>query len=117
VLSQLGLPFRRTWVAPASTWANLTAAITAVHLATLAGCNGGRALLAFDVQEQNGARVPDPATLLAQLRSPGLASLVASADLHGEPWHWNLGDALQLVYAIELQRAGAAAEAGDETRN
>ena len=29
LLSQLGLPFRRNWVAPASTWANLSAALNA----------------------------------------------------------------------------------------
>jgi hypothetical protein len=105
VLSQLGLPFRRTWVAPVSTWANLTAAITAIHLATLAGCTGRQGLLAFDVQEQNGALSPDPTTLLAQLRSPGLASLVGSANFWNEPWHWNLGDVQQVVYAIEIARA------------
>lgn len=104
VLSQLGLPFRRTWVAPASTWANLTAALTAIHLATLAGCTAGVGLLAFDVQDQNGAPVPDPATLLAQLRSPGLASLVRRAEPYGDPWRWNLGDVEQLVHAIELSR-------------
>ncbi len=105
ILSQLGLPFRRTWVAPASTWANLTAAITAVHLATIAGCTGGQGLLAFDVQEQNGALSPEPSTLLAQLRSPGLASLVGRANFWSEPWRWNLGDVQQLVYAIEIARA------------
>src|SRR5258706_2888499 len=45
VLSQFGLPFRRTWVAPASTWANLSAALSAVPLATLAGCSSRRRIL------------------------------------------------------------------------
>jgi hypothetical protein len=107
VLSQLGLPFRRTWVAPASTWANLTAALTAIHLATLAGCTAGVALLAFDVQQEDGVPHPDPHTLLTQLKSPGLASRVGRAALLPEPWHWNLGDVEQLVYAIELHRATA----------
>jgi hypothetical protein len=101
VLSQLGLPFRRSWVAPVSTWANLSAAISAIHLATLAGCTGRRGILAFDVQEQSGVLTPDPQMLLAQLRSPGLAALVASPTL-SEPWRWNLGDVEQLVYAIEF---------------
>jgi hypothetical protein len=103
VLSQLGLPFRRNWVAPASTWANLSAALHAVHLATLAGCTAGRGILAFDVQEQDGALSPDPEHVLAQLRSPGLAALVASPRL-SEPWKWQLGSSPQTVYAIEFAR-------------
>jgi len=104
VLSQLGMPFRRSWVAPASTWANLSAALSAIHLATLAGCTRRRGILAFDVQEQDGALTPDPQMLLAQLRSPGLAALVAAPTL-SDPWRWNLGDVVeQLVYAIEFVR-------------
>jgi hypothetical protein len=106
VLSQLGLPFRRSWVAPASTWANLSAALTAVHLATFAGCTGRKGLLAFDVQDQpDGSVTPNPASVLGQLRSPGLASLIADATPCGDPWHWNLGDVQQLVHAIEITRA------------
>jgi len=101
VLSQLGLPFRRSWVAPASTWANLTAALSAVHLATLAGCSARRGILAFDVQEQGGALTPDPAQVLAQLRAPGLAALVASPAL-SQPWQWQLGSVAQTVYAIDF---------------
>lgn len=103
VLSQLGLPFRRSWVAPASTWANLTAALSAVHLATLAGCTARRGILAFDVQEQDGTPTPDPAQVLAQLRSPGLAALVGSPTL-SEPWKWQLGSVAQTVYAIDFVR-------------
>jgi len=99
--SQLGLPFRRSWIAPAATWANLTAAISAVHLATLAGCATRRGILAFDVQTQGSALTPDPESVLAQLRSPGLAALVAEPTLT-QPWQWNLGDVEQLVYAIEF---------------
>ena len=106
ILSQLGLPFRRSWVAPASTWANLSAALSAVHLATIAGCSSRRGILAFDVQEQDGALSPDPQQLLAQLRSPGLAALVANPSLT-DPWKWNLGDVEQLVYAIEFARPGS----------
>lgn len=106
VLSQLGLPFRRSWVAPASTWANLTAVLTAVHLATLAGCTGRVGLLAFDVQSQpDGSVTPHPDALLAQLRSPGLASLISEASPWGEPWLWNLGDVRQQVHAIQVKRA------------
>jgi hypothetical protein len=101
VLSQLGLPFRRNWVAQGSTWANLSAALNAVHLATLAGCTARRGILAFDVQEQDGALSPDPALVLAQLRSPGLTALVGSPRL-SEPWQWQLGSSAQTVYAIEF---------------
>ena len=101
VLSQLGLPFRRSWIAPVSTWANLNAAISAIHLATLAGCSQRRGILAFDVQTQGDSVTPDPESLLAQLRSPGLAPLVADPTLTA-PWKWNLGDVEQLVYAIEF---------------
>jgi hypothetical protein len=101
VLSQLGLPFRRSWVAPASTWANLTAALSAVHLATLAGCTARHGILAFDVQDQDGVVTPDPAMLLAQLRAPGLAALVASPVL-SEPWKWQLGSVEQTVHALEF---------------
>ncbi len=103
VMSQLGLPFRRSWVAPASTWANLSAALSAVHVATLAGCTARRGILAFDVQAQDGVLTPEPQAVLAQLRSPGLATLVANARLT-DPWHWNLGDVEQRVYAIEFGR-------------
>ncbi len=103
VLSQLGLPFRRNWVAPASTWANLSAALNAVHLATLAGCTTRRGVLVFDVQEQAGLLSPDPQLVLAQLSSPGLASLVASPRL-SQPWVWQLGSVAQTVYAIEFER-------------
>ena len=103
VLSQLGLPFRRNWVAPASTWANLSAALNAVHLATLAGCTARRGVLVFDVQEHDGVATPDPEQVLAQLRSPGLAALVASPRLSA-PWQWQLGSSLQTVYAIEFVR-------------
>ena len=104
VLSQLGLPFRRSWVAPVSTWANLSAALSAIHIATLAGCTARRGILAFDVQTHDGVVTPDPHAVLAQLRSPGLAALVAAPALT-EPWKWNLGDVEQLVYAIEFDRA------------
>jgi hypothetical protein len=130
VLSQLGLPFRRSWVAPASTWSNLTAAMTAVHLATLAGCTRRRGVLAFDAQSSKQSPMlegwrgssgqlvaelveasvtagvlalnPEPSKLLSQLSSPGLAALVSDPEL-SSPWLWDLGEAVQLVYAISFQ--------------
>jgi hypothetical protein len=108
VLSQLALPFRRSWVAPVSTWANLSAAITAVHLATLAGCTLRSGILAFDVQSTDGQLSPEPSSLVAHLRSPGLAALVENPTL-SEPWRWDLGDVEQLVYAIEFRRPSGRA--------
>ncbi|MES1165143.1 MAG: hypothetical protein ABUR63_05255, partial [Verrucomicrobiota bacterium] len=50
VLSQLMQPFQSAWVLAEDAWSNLDAAVTAVHLATLAGATraGGRGFLAFD---------------------------------------------------------------------
>ena len=133
VLSQLIVPYYRAWITSRSNWERLTAAIDAVHLATLAAStrSGGRAVMAFDVLSSNDAPAladqrdqteaqlqdwvdraagegnltlrPNPATLIEQLRSPGLASLVRSPRLT-PPWLWNLGDATQLVYGLLFER-------------
>ena len=58
-------------------------------------------ILAFDVQVQDGVEVPDPQSIVAQLRAPGLAALVATPTLT-EPWQWNLCDVEQRVYAVEF---------------
>ncbi len=130
VLSQLGLPFRRAWVTSRTSWSHLTSALTAVHLATLAGMASRAAVLACDVQTtqrapeldrfrelsdealgdfvterlQAGALelTPDPRSLLAWLGSPGLAALVASPQVT-LPWLWDLGDARQLVYGLTFR--------------
>lgn len=127
VLSQLGLPFRRAWVAPRTTWSHLMSAITSVHMATLAGTTAGRSILVADVassqrlpaldqlqgagtveleafvaeQQRAGALAlsPDPRSLLAWLSAPGLAKLVADPRVSA-PWLWDLGDVRQLVYAV-----------------
>jgi hypothetical protein len=127
VLSQLGLPFRRAWVASRTTWGHLMSAITSVHLATLAGTTARSSILVADVatsqrlpalDELRGARVaeleafvtrhrdagslslqPDPRRLLAWLSAPGLSRLVAEPRV-SSPWLWDLGDVRQLVYAL-----------------
>jgi len=106
VLSQLGAPFRRAWVAPASTWANVLSAITAVHLASLSSlvAPGGHGALIFDARSSNERYGTDPEKLRAELESPGLAARVRSARL-SEPWHWDLGNGAQLVYALEFEHA------------
>jgi hypothetical protein len=132
VLSQLMTPFQRAWVMSTSHWARLKAAITAVHLATLAGSTrpGGSGVMAFDVlssrdapalADQMGAsgellsafvaaRVAegaalehDPAALLQMLRSPALGTLFEAPHVTS-PWLWNLGQAVQLVYGLEFKR-------------
>lgn len=134
VLSQLLLPFRRTWVASRTTWGHLTSAVTGVHLATLAGMTARASVLACDVQTSERvpeldrfrggssaelgkfvsaavssgsvALHPDPRSLLAWLGAPGLAPLVREPRLT-DPWLWDLGAVRQLVYGLIFQRANA----------
>ena len=133
VLSQLVFPYHRVWVRTRSEWENLDATTTAVHLATLAGAtrSGGKGIIAVDalsseeapeltelaersaddlqsfvrreIETGRAALDPDPANLLAQLRSPGLGSLFASLELTN-PWLWNTGNAIQLVYGLVFLR-------------
>lgn len=130
VLSQLGLPFRRAWVASRAAWAHLSSAITAVHLATLAGATSRAGVLVCDVattqrvpeldayrerpsselaafvaaQQAQGALGlnPDPRSLLAWLMAPGLQGMVSAPSVL-EPWLWDLGDVRQLVYALTFR--------------
>jgi hypothetical protein len=128
VLSQLAVPYHRTWLLPAASWASLHAAVTAVHLATLVGATrpGGAGLLVFDVLSSRvapglrdlapeaagdfaarhaagGGRLdPDPAGLQARLA--GMGRLVTEARLT-DPWLWNIGAETQLVYGIAFSRA------------
>jgi hypothetical protein len=57
LLSQLAVPYHRAWVMPATSWGQLFAAITAVHLSTLAGATlpGGTGILIFDVLSSKNA--------------------------------------------------------------
>jgi hypothetical protein len=127
-LSQLAVPFHRAWILPGTGWANLHAAITAVHLATLAGATrpGGTGVLVFDVlssktapelralegqapealaafveQHAGGRLDPDPRGLLARLGT--LGRLVAEPRLT-DPWLWNIGAETQLVYGLSFTR-------------
>ena len=127
-LSQLAVPYHRAWLLPAPAWAALHAAITAVHLAAIAGATkpGGTGILIFDVLSskaapalrelapadapafaarhvaEGGRLEPDPAGLLARLA--GLGRLVASPRLT-DPWLWNIGAETQLVYGLAFARA------------
>lgn len=132
VLSQLAVPYHRAWILSASDWANLHAALTAVHLMTLAGATkpGGTGILIFDVLSskhapalrdldgappedvaafaarhaaEGGRGDPDPADLLARLTS--MDRLFEAPRLLA-PWVWNIGAETQLVYALVFRRAG-----------
>jgi hypothetical protein len=133
LLSQLIVPFHRAWITSRINWRRLDAAIIAVHLATLVGItrSGGRGVLAFDVLSSkdapklstlanHGAREleaavdaglaagnfvlhPHPMTLLDQMQFPGMAPMVQEPRLT-EPWLWNLGDSVQLVYGLVFRR-------------
>lgn len=129
LLGQLALPFQRAWLTSRGNWTDLLSSLSAIHLATLAGStrSGGRCLLAFDaassrdtpaLAEQLGrgpdelaefvaeARAaqglhlrPDPRSLITQLSSPGMKSLVAGPRL-SEPWLWQRGADTELVYGL-----------------
>ena len=131
VLSQLAVPFQHAWVSSRANWADLLSALSAVHLATLAGSthSGGQALLVFDVAsskdcpelaqygEHPSSELPElvasslargtlmlrprPEDLRLLLSSPGLRPLVSGTEL-GAPWLWDLGDATQLVYSLRF---------------
>jgi hypothetical protein len=134
VLSQLVFPFHRAWVRTMSEWDDLAATTAAVHLATLAGAtrSGGKGVIVVDalsstelpalgeladrsaIELQSFVRReidtdhvtldPDPANLVTQLGSPGLGALFESLEL-SDPWLWNTGNAIQLVYGLTFQRA------------
>lgn len=137
VLSQLALPFRRTWVAPRAAWSHLGSAIMSVHLGTLVGTTRRAGILACDVQtserapeldryrECSGAELgkfvteqvasgdlalhPDPRALLAWFGAPGLAPLVPEVRVV-DPWLWDLGEVRQLVYGLTFRRAQASGQ-------
>jgi hypothetical protein len=125
VLSQLVVPFRSAWVAPPSTWSKLSAALCAIHLGVLAVATRGHASLVFDVLSSkeapelttwqalpsaelkvavneltragNAILEPEPSTLLGQVVHAGLA---APTPLLSDPWLWDTGAALHLVYTL-----------------
>jgi hypothetical protein len=131
VLSQLGLPFRRAWVASRSAWSHLSSAISSVHLATLVGTTRRAGIVVCDVQtsqrlpeldrfrERDAGELhafvseglacgklelnPDPRSLLGWFGAPGMRAAIAAAQLT-TPWLWDLGDVRQLVYALTFSR-------------
>jgi hypothetical protein len=131
-LSQLAVPYHRAWILPATAWANLHAAVTAVHLATLAAATkpGGTAILIFDVLSSKSApalrgledAAPEAVALFAEryvatggdgpldpdpagllARLAALGRLAAAPRLTA-PWAWNIGAETQLVYGLVFTR-------------
>jgi hypothetical protein len=129
VLSQLVLPFQRSWARSAREWAVLEAALTALHLTTLSAATrrGGSSVLVFDVlssrhepeleafahqsaealasfvSRAKGRLQPKPEALLEQVCAPNFAGLFTRPELTS-PWLWQLDGTLQLVYALVFQR-------------
>jgi hypothetical protein len=133
VLSQLTIQFLRACVTTRENWGRLSGAVTVLHLVTLAESlrSGGAGVLVVDVlstktapglsalvgrgpddlaayvEREAGAGAialqPHPFTLLQQMQSPGLATLMQNPSLTA-PWLWNLGDAIQLVYGLQFLR-------------
>jgi hypothetical protein len=133
VLSQLLLPFQDSWTTSEETWSKLDAAVTAAHLGILAHATvaRGESCLVFDVLSSEqvpllreledrpsaqlkaavefGVRAgnmvlhPDPDTMLAQIRHSRVAAPEPAPRLT-DPWLWNTGAALRLVYALGFRR-------------
>jgi hypothetical protein len=131
VLSQLIFPYQRSLVASSREWISLEAALTGVHLTTLAGAteSGGQCRIVFDVlsasdapglldlkdsdasdlqafvmREVDPQRMrPDPWNLVRQLSAPGLGSLFSSPRLTS-PWLWDIQTDHQLVYGLAFER-------------
>jgi hypothetical protein len=139
VLSQLSVPFKRMWGRTVSEWSSLEAGLTVVHVMTLAGAlrPGGRGVLVFDTL--SSAQCPalaqlagvardqledalaeveatydvewsfHPADILEAVETaPPLVALIDSPCLT-QPWLWDLGDAIQVVYALVFNRRSNAA--------
>jgi hypothetical protein len=132
VLSQLVLPYQRSLVGSLAEWVSLDAALTGVHLTTLAGAthSGGRCCIVFDVlsaseapgmldlknadsmdlqalvmREVDPDRMrPNPWNLVRQLGAPGLGSLFSSPRLTS-PWLWDIETDHQLVYGLAFDRS------------
>ncbi len=64
------------------------------------------AFVAGQVQAGELRLHPDPRSLLAWFRAPGLASVMADARIV-PPWLWDLGEVRQLVYGLVFRRAAA----------
>jgi hypothetical protein len=128
VLSQLVQPYRQCVILSGTEWVSLDAALTGLHLTTLAGAtrSGGHGLIIFDVLssdrvprldefreadpdtlqgfvmgelERDNLR-PDPWNLTRQLGSTGLFA----APRLTPPWLWDIKTARQLVYGLLFDR-------------
>ena len=134
LLSQLCHPFQNTLALSGSDWRRLFAAVSRLHLGTLALLTrpAGTGVIACDVLCHAGAAIaelgrrvprqrlgealvravqagviapdPDPRALARQLESPAFAAMVDRAFVT-DPWAWDLGPTVQVVYGVVFRRA------------
>jgi hypothetical protein len=132
-LSQLCHPFQNTWALSGGEWQRLFDAVTALHLETMAALTrpGGTGVVACDVLCYAGEAVaetarqvprselastlaariasgaiapnPDPQALAALLQSGRISPTVERPQIT-EPWLWDLGSTVQLVYGVLFRR-------------
>jgi hypothetical protein len=134
LLSQLCHPFQNMLALPAADWRRLFATVTRLHLHTMVGLTrpGGTGVVACDVlchagraMEELTRRVPRAGLGPALVRAVeigaippdpdprALAGLLDSAAFAGavdrvfvtEPWPWDLGPTVQVVYGVVFRRA------------
>jgi hypothetical protein len=133
LLSQLCHPFQNALALTGPEWQRLFAAVTRLHLTTLALLTrpGGTAVVACDVLCSAGAAVeelrrrvgkeglgaalvaavesgalapqPDPRALARLLDGPAFAGLVERVFVT-DPWPWDLGPTAQVVYGVVFRR-------------
>lgn len=133
LLSQLCHPFQNTLALAQPEWQRLFAAVTRMHLTTIAllARSGGTGVIACDVLCHAGASIealrarvpterlgeellravatgkivpePDPQKVKAVLEGKGFADL-AESPFVTDPWSWDLGPTLQTVFGILFRR-------------
>jgi hypothetical protein len=133
LLSQLCHPFQNALAMSLLDWRRLFNAMTRMHLTTVAilARPGGAGIVACDVLSHGGAEVaklektvprdrlatalaeriadgtlardPNPEFLLKLLEQPELGALARDARV-SEPWLWDLGVGVQLVYGVWFTR-------------
>jgi hypothetical protein len=124
-LSQLAHPFQNSWALTGGEWQRLFDAITDVHLGTLIALTrpGGTGVIACDVLSHAGPALREildrtPRDDLGEVLAEAVRSgrLPANPDPHAlarrldtgaqvtEPWLWDLGATVQLVYGVLFRR-------------
>jgi hypothetical protein len=131
LLSQLCHPFQNTLALTAAGWRRLFGAVTRLHLSSMALLTrpGGTGVVACDVLCHGGAAIEDlrarvPAERLGEalIRAVEAGKIPADPDPRAlarllesepgvdrtfvtEPWPWDLGATMQVVYGVVFRRA------------